>query len=61
MWTEEIYSDLKGHGFDLEATNLNDADRIARLVLAACLTFAISTGFCGCRPKPHFQAFCHKI
>lgn len=39
MWTEEMYGDLKGHGFDLEATHLNDADRIARLVLAACLTF----------------------
>jgi len=39
MWVEEMYGDLKGHGFDLEATRLNDVDRISRLVFAACLTF----------------------
>lgn len=39
MWVEEMYGDLKGHGFDLEATHLNDVDRISRLVLAACITF----------------------
>jgi hypothetical protein len=39
MWTEEMYGDMKGHGFDLEATHLSDADRISRLVLAVCLTY----------------------
>jgi hypothetical protein len=39
MWTEEMYGDLKGHGFDLEATHLDDPDRIARLVLVVSLTF----------------------
>lgn len=39
MWVEEMYGDMKGHGFDLEATHLQDVDRIARLVLAVCLTF----------------------
>jgi hypothetical protein len=39
MWTEELYGDLKGHGFDLEATQLDDPDRIARLVLAVCINF----------------------
>lgn len=39
MWTEELYGDLKGHGFDLEATHLDDADRLARLVLAVCINF----------------------
>jgi hypothetical protein len=39
MWVEEMYGDLKGHGFDLEATHLNDAQRISRLVLAVCITF----------------------
>lgn len=39
MWTEEMYGDMKGHGFDLQETHLDDADRIARLVLAVCLTF----------------------
>ena len=31
-----MYGDMKGHGFDLEATHLDDADRISRLVLAVC-------------------------
>lgn len=39
MWIEEMFGDMKGHGFDLEATHLADADRISRLVLAVCLTF----------------------
>ena len=39
MWTEELYGDLKGHGFDLEATHLDDVDRIARLVLAVSINF----------------------
>lgn len=39
MWVEEMYGDMKGHGFDLEATHLDDTDRISRLVLAVCLAF----------------------
>lgn len=39
MWTEEMYGDMKGHGFDLEATHLDDADRISRVVLAVCIAF----------------------
>jgi hypothetical protein len=39
MWIEEMYGDMKGHGFDLEATHLSDPDRISRLVLAVCITF----------------------
>ena len=39
MWTEEMYGDLKGHGFDLEATHLDDVNRISRLVLTVCLVF----------------------
>lgn len=39
MWTEEMYGDLKGHGFDLETTHLRHADRIARLVLAVCIVY----------------------
>jgi len=33
MWIEEMYGDMKGHGFDLEATRLWHKDRIARLTL----------------------------
>ncbi|HXV96877.1 MAG TPA: IS4 family transposase, partial [Anaerolineae bacterium] len=39
MWIEEMYGDMKGHGFDLEATHLDDADRISRLVLGVCIAF----------------------
>jgi hypothetical protein len=39
MWIEEMFADFKGHGFDLEATHLSHLDRLARLVLAVCLTF----------------------
>lgn len=39
MWIEELYGDLKGHGFDLEATHLLHADRISRLMLGVCIAF----------------------
>lgn len=39
MWTEEMYGDMKGHGFNLEDTHLNDKHRISRLFLAVALTF----------------------
>jgi hypothetical protein len=39
MWIEELFGDLKGHGFDLEATHLQDFDRLSRLTLAAMILF----------------------
>jgi hypothetical protein len=39
MWTEALYGDLKGHGFDLEATHLDDVGRLSRLVLGVCLVY----------------------
>ena len=39
MWIEEMYGDMKGHGFDLEATHLQDPDRLSRLVLGVCLVY----------------------
>lgn len=39
MWIEEMYGDMKGHGFNLEATHLRDTDRIARLLLAVCIVY----------------------
>jgi len=39
MWTEEMYGDMKGHGFDLEATYIRDPDRLSRLVLGVCLVY----------------------
>ena len=39
MWIEEMYGDMKGHGFDLEATHLRDAERLSRLFLGVCITF----------------------
>jgi hypothetical protein len=40
MWIEEMYGDMKGHGFDLEATHMRDLDRLSRLVLGVCLVYA---------------------
>jgi Transposase DDE domain len=39
MWTEEMFGDLKGNGFDLEATHLRDLDKLNRLTLAVCLLY----------------------
>lgn len=39
MWIEEMYGDIKGHGFDLETTHLDHPDRISKLVLAVCIAF----------------------
>jgi hypothetical protein len=39
MWTEEMYGDMKGHGFDLESTHLQGLDRLSRLVLGVCLIY----------------------
>ncbi len=39
MWIEEVYGDMNGHSFELEATHLAEADRIDRLVLGVYLTY----------------------
>lgn len=39
MWIEEMYGDMKGHGFDLEATHMRNPDRLSRLVLGVCLVY----------------------
>lgn len=40
MWMEEMFGDMKGHGFDLEATHLDDLQRLSRLVFAVCFAFS---------------------
>lgn len=39
MWIDELNGDLKGHGFDLEATHLGDAARIETLLLGVALAY----------------------
>lgn len=39
MWIEEMFGDLKGHGFDLAASRLRDFRRLSRLTLAAALAY----------------------
>ena len=39
MWIEEMYGDMKGHGFDLEATHLRHQDRLSRLMLVTCVVY----------------------
>lgn len=46
MWLEEMFGDMKGHGFDLEASHLRHAARLDRLTLAVCLLYnwLVATG-----------------
>jgi len=39
MWTEELFGDLKGHGFDLESTHLRHFERLSRLTLLVVLLY----------------------
>lgn len=39
MWTEEMFGDLKGNGFDLEATHLRQTDKLNRLTLAVSVLY----------------------
>lgn len=46
MWIEEMFGDLKRHGFDLEQTMLRHFLRLSRLTLAVALLYLwmIATG-----------------
>jgi hypothetical protein len=46
MWIEEMFGDLKRHGFDLESTMLRHTERLSRLTLAVVLLYvwSVSTG-----------------
>jgi hypothetical protein len=48
MWIEEMFGDMKKHGFDLELTMLRHFDRLSRLTLAVALLYVwlISVGTC---------------
>lgn len=39
MWIEEMFGDMKGHGFDLESTHLRHFQRLSRLTLAVVLLY----------------------
>ncbi len=39
MWIEELFADLKGHGFDLESTRLRRFGRLSRLTLAVSMVY----------------------
>lgn len=39
FWTEPLYGDLKGHGFDLQSCRLRHPERLARLFLAVALAY----------------------
>jgi hypothetical protein len=39
MWIEEMFGDLKGHGFDLERSHLRHFLRLSRLTLAVVLLY----------------------
>ena len=39
MWIEEMFADFKGHGFDLESTQLRHFERLSRLTLAVAMVY----------------------
>lgn len=39
MWIEEMFADLKRHGFDLENSHLRSFQRLERLTLLVCLLY----------------------
>jgi len=39
MWIEEMFADFKGHGFDLESTQLRHFARLSRLTLAVAMLY----------------------
>jgi hypothetical protein len=39
MWVEEMFGDMKGHGFDLETSHLRAFLRLSRLALAVALLY----------------------
>ncbi len=39
MWIEEMFADFKGHGFDLESTQLRCFARLSRLTLAVAMLY----------------------
>jgi hypothetical protein len=45
MWIEEMFGDLKAHGFDLERTHLRHFMRLSRLTLAATLLYVWLVAF----------------
>ena len=40
MWIEEMYGDMKRHGFQIQNTQIQDAQRISRLMLGVALAYA---------------------
>jgi hypothetical protein len=46
MWIEEMFGDMKGHGYDLGCTMLRNSDKLSRLTMAVALLYvwSISTG-----------------
>lgn len=46
VWIEEMFGDMKGHGFDLELSRLRTPKRLSRLTLAVCILYVwlVTTG-----------------
>ena len=46
VWIEEMFGDMKKHGFDLELSRLRTPQRLSRLTLAVCILYVwlVTTG-----------------
>ena len=45
MWIEEMFADLKGHGFDLESSMLHSFIRLSRLTLVVAFLYVWLVSF----------------
>ena len=55
MWIEETFGDLKRHGFDLESTHLQDAEKLSRLTFAVVLLYLSLLTLGTQMLKPHLR------
>ena len=39
MWIEEMFGDMKGNGFNLEKTRLQEEEKLNRLTMVVCLLY----------------------
>jgi hypothetical protein len=58
---EALFGDLKSRGFNIPRTKVNDPERVANLLMLACLAFILVLCFgIGAPALPFFAKFCRK-
>ena len=60
VWLDELFGDLKGHGFDLEASHLRHRERLSRLTLAVVLLYDWWVSRT-CRERPEMEGLRRRL